>query len=133
MIRDAVVAQSAEQAAALWQLRESISPAQKPEGVRLKHDVSVPVSRIAEFVERASLAVFAVEPGARIVAFGHIAMATSTSTPACRAIPVRATRRQGRGTGAFTALRSQLARVVYDLDAPAVEADDAEPGLPILS
>lgn len=72
LIRDAVVAQSPEQADVLWQLRESISPAPKPEGVRLKHDVSVPVSGIAEFVERASLAGFAVKPGARVVAFGHI-------------------------------------------------------------
>lgn len=109
LIRDAVVAQSAEQAAALWQLRESISPTQKSEGVRLKHDVSVPVSRIAEFVERASLAVLAVEPRARLGTFGHIGDGhvhvhyniSQPSHPGARDPAARA---------AFTALQSQLAR-----------------------
>jgi len=112
LIRDAVVAQSAEQAAALWRLRESISPAQKPEGVSLKHDVSVPVSRIAEFVERASHAVVAAAPGARVVAFGHIGDGnvhfniSQPRAPGPRDAAARA---------AFTALREPLSRVVYDL------------------
>ena len=71
-ITDAVVAQSLEQEKRLWFLRESISEAQKKEGVSIKHDVSVPVSRIAEFLECAGDALEREYPGIRIVAFGHI-------------------------------------------------------------
>lgn len=71
-ITDAVVAQSGEQAERLWSLRESISEAQKIEGFSIKHDISVPVSRIGEFLDRADAALQAAYPGIRIVAFGHV-------------------------------------------------------------
>ena len=72
IVADATIAQSAAQEAALWKLRESMSEAQKPEGGSLKHDVSVPVARVAEFVERASALVAALVPGVRVCAFGHM-------------------------------------------------------------
>ena len=72
IVADAVIAQSEPQADALWKLRESMSEAQKPEGGSIKHDVSVPLSRVPEFVERASAAVEAAMPGVRICAFGHM-------------------------------------------------------------
>ncbi|MDR2111925.1 MAG: hydroxyacid dehydrogenase, partial [Candidatus Accumulibacter sp.] len=50
----------------------SVSEAQKIEGVSIKHDISVPVSRIGEFLERAGAALRAAYPGIRIVAFGHV-------------------------------------------------------------
>ena len=71
-IADAVLAQSGEQASRLWALRENISEAQKIEGFSIKHDISVPVSRIGEFVERADKALNKAFPGIRIVAFGHV-------------------------------------------------------------
>lgn len=71
-ISDATLAASEAQATALWALREAMSDAQKPEGASLKHDISVPVPRIAEFVETASAAVLARDPGVRIVCFGHL-------------------------------------------------------------
>jgi FAD/FMN-containing dehydrogenase len=71
-ISDAVLAQSSEQAKRLWALRENISEAQKIEGISIKHDISVPVSRIGEFVERADAALKEAYPGIRIVAFGHV-------------------------------------------------------------
>ena len=71
-VSDAVVAQSSEQAGRLWALRERISEAQKIEGVSIKHDISVPVSRIGEFLDRADAALTAAWPGIRIVAFGHV-------------------------------------------------------------
>ena len=55
-----------------WQLRKNISEAQKHEGISIKHDVSVPVSRIAEFIARADAALHNAFPGVRIVAFGHM-------------------------------------------------------------
>ena len=60
------------QAEAWWKLRKNISDAQKSEGISVKHDVSVPVSRVAEFIERAGAALTAAYPGIRIVAFGHM-------------------------------------------------------------
>ena len=71
-ISDAVLAQSVEQAKRLWALRENISEAQKVEGFSIKHDISVPVSRIGEFVERADAALQQAFPGIRIVTFGHV-------------------------------------------------------------
>ncbi len=68
---DATVARSGEQARALWRLREEISDAQKFEGGSIKHDVSVPVPLIAEFVARADAIVERLIPGARPVPFGH--------------------------------------------------------------
>jgi FAD/FMN-containing dehydrogenase len=53
-------------------MRESMSDAQKPEGGSIKHDVSVPVSQIPEFMHEAEEAVMAAMPGARICAFGHM-------------------------------------------------------------
>jgi FAD/FMN-containing dehydrogenase len=69
---DAVVAASDTQRAALWALRENISEAQKREGASIKHDVSVPVSSIPAFLERATREVLWALPGARPVSFGHI-------------------------------------------------------------
>ncbi len=59
-------------AEAWWKLRKNISEAQKREGISVKHDVSVPVSRMAEFIARAGDALHAAFPGVRIVAFGHL-------------------------------------------------------------
>jgi FAD/FMN-containing dehydrogenase len=69
---DAVVAASQAQAAALWKLRESISESQKREGASIKHDISVPVAAIPDFLARATPAVQALVPGARAVSFGHL-------------------------------------------------------------
>ncbi|HMC13556.1 MAG TPA: FAD-binding oxidoreductase [Gallionellaceae bacterium] len=55
-----------------WNLRKNISDAQKIEGISIKHDVAVPVSRVAEFIAQASAALRAAFPGIRIVAFGHM-------------------------------------------------------------
>lgn len=55
-----------------WMLRKNISEAQKREGISIKHDVSVPISRIAEFIARADAALHNAFPGIRIVAFGHM-------------------------------------------------------------
>jgi FAD/FMN-containing dehydrogenase len=70
-VTDATLAASGEQTKALWRLRESITESQKPEGGSIKHDVSVPVSKVPAFIARASAACEAALPGIRIVAFGH--------------------------------------------------------------
>ncbi|HEU0189060.1 MAG TPA: FAD-binding oxidoreductase [Gallionella sp.] len=55
-----------------WKLRQNISDAQKREGISIKHDISVPVSRVAEFIARADTSLHAAYPGVRIVTFGHM-------------------------------------------------------------
>jgi len=72
LLQDAVVAQSGAEAGALWALRENQSAAQRPEGRTWKHDISVPVSRIAEFTQRATALAERLAPGSRVVAFGHV-------------------------------------------------------------
>jgi FAD/FMN-containing dehydrogenase len=72
LIIDAAIAQNDAQRAAFWKVREEQSAAQKPEGGGWKHDVSVPVSRIADFLDEATAAVERFEPGARVSAFGHV-------------------------------------------------------------
>ncbi|PZQ98345.1 MAG: hydroxyacid dehydrogenase [Flavobacterium psychrophilum] len=69
---DAVVAASDAQVRALWALREGISEAQNHEGPSLKHDISVPVSRIPDFIARTDQALQQTFPGVRIVAYGHV-------------------------------------------------------------
>jgi len=72
LVENAVVASNEAQRKSLWHMRESMSPAQKPEGGSIKHDVSVPVSSIPAFMAEADAAVMAAIPGARICAFGHM-------------------------------------------------------------
>jgi FAD/FMN-containing dehydrogenase len=72
LMRDAAVAQSETQAKAFWALRENQSAAQKAEGAAWKHDISVPVSAIADFMETATRRLTGRWPGVRVVAFGHV-------------------------------------------------------------
>ena len=69
---DAVLAQSGEQAAHIWALRENISEAQRREGPNIKHDISLPVSAIPAFLRESGAALGAAFPGARLVVFGHL-------------------------------------------------------------
>lgn len=69
---DCTIAQNLSQTQDFWHLRESMSAAQKPEGKAAKHDISVPISKIPEFFERAEKAANEIVPSIRISAFGHI-------------------------------------------------------------
>ena len=71
LIADAALSSSGQQQRDFWRLRESFSEAQKGAGGSIKHDISVPVARIPEFLTRAAAIVEAVCPGARPVPFGH--------------------------------------------------------------
>ncbi len=72
IVSDAVIATSLDQRNAFWTLREVLSPAQKPEGGSIKHDVSVPVAAVPQFIAEADAAIAILIPGARPVAFGHL-------------------------------------------------------------
>ncbi|MGE0211389.1 MAG: FAD-binding oxidoreductase [Parvibaculaceae bacterium] len=72
IVEDAAIATSEAQAADFWRIREALSEVQKHEGGSIKHDVAVPVSKVPEFLLRATRAVEALAPGARPVPFGHL-------------------------------------------------------------
>ncbi|MDR0674573.1 MAG: FAD-binding oxidoreductase [Zoogloeaceae bacterium] len=72
LAQDALLAQNETQRKAFWQMRENISEAQKREGVSIKHDIALPVSRIDEFLERIVPPLEAAFPGIRHTAFGHL-------------------------------------------------------------
>jgi FAD/FMN-containing dehydrogenase len=72
LVRDGLIAASGAQAGKLWRLRENLVEAQVAAGGTIAHDVSVPVSRIAEFIRRADAALTRAYPGIRPCAFGHV-------------------------------------------------------------
>jgi D-lactate dehydrogenase (cytochrome) len=72
IIDDAVIASSIAQSRALWNLREHIPLAQAEEGKNIKHDVSVPISRIGEFIRITDVLLAEQFPGCRMVTFGHL-------------------------------------------------------------
>jgi FAD/FMN-containing dehydrogenase len=71
-VLDAAIADSIEQAKAFWRLREMFGEVQRHEGGSIKHDVSVPIAAVPDFIAEADAAVAALIPGARPVPFGHL-------------------------------------------------------------
>jgi FAD/FMN-containing dehydrogenase len=71
-VTDAVVANSVKEAQAFWRIRHALSEVQKHFGASIKHDVSVPVQRVPDFLDRAIAAVKEMVPGIRPVPFGHL-------------------------------------------------------------
>lgn len=120
LVLDAVLATSEAQAAELWVLREQISEAQRLEGVSIKHDISVPVSRIPQFLERTKAVLEARYAGVRIVAFGHIGdgnLHYNLSQPLVEA------------NAAFIARTAEINRIVHDEVAALGGSISAEHGL----
>jgi len=120
LIRDAVIAQTDAQGRALWAIRENQSPAQKPEGATWKHDVSVPVSHVAAFLEEATAAMHVFAPGARIAAFGHIGDGN---------IHYDVLRPDGGSDAEHAARRDAGSRIVHDIVASMGGSISAEHGL----
>jgi FAD/FMN-containing dehydrogenase len=110
-LRDAALAQSGEQARALWRIRETVPEAQF---TNVKHDISVPVSRIPDFVERASQAVGQAFPEARIFCFGHLGDGNL---------------HYNVGPESLMPRREEVSRIVYDTVAALGGSISAEHGL----
>ncbi|MEM9229918.1 MAG: FAD-binding oxidoreductase [Pseudomonadota bacterium] len=72
LVQDALIAQNSQQAAAFWTVRESIPAANRRVGAIASHDISVPVSAIPAFIERAQSLLLAHTPDLRINSFGHL-------------------------------------------------------------
>jgi FAD/FMN-containing dehydrogenase len=72
LLFDAVVAQSDRERAAFWKIRETIPEAQRLDGASLKHDISLPITSLAQFVGKASDWIRANVPDGKLVAYGHV-------------------------------------------------------------
>lgn len=72
LLADALIAESLGQSEGLWLLRENMSEAQKRAGRNMKHDISVPISRVVAFVEHTDALLQAHFPGVRHYTFGHL-------------------------------------------------------------
>ena len=120
VVLDAVVAASEAQAAALWSLRENIPEAQAQEGKQIKHDISVPISRIAEYIAATDAELQRAFPGVRLVTFGHLGdgnLHYNVAPPA------------GADEDAFMARAAEVSRVVHDSAARFAGSISAEHGL----
>ncbi len=118
--RDATIAHSTAQADALWALREHITEAQRRDGPNIKHDISLPVSRIPEFLREARARLDAAFPGVRYVTFGHLGdgnLHYNLSAP------------EAVAPTTFIAETSRANRIVYDLVAELGGSFSAEHGI----
>jgi FAD/FMN-containing dehydrogenase len=104
IVDDAVIASSGAQSATFWKMREDMAEAQKHAGVGIKHDVSVPVSRIAEFIETTNAALEKAYSGIRLCAFGHVGDGNMHYNPVAPA----------DWPGHFSQERENVNRIVHD-------------------
>ena len=103
LVADGVIAESGAQARQLWRIREAIVEAQLYSG-SIKHDVSVPVSRVAEFILRTTAEVTERLPGIRPMAFGHVGDGN---------IHFNLTQPEGAATAAYLALWQEFNDIVH--------------------
>jgi len=108
---DAVIAKNAAEAAAIWQIRESVPEAQF---ANVKHDISVPVSKVPEFIARAGTALESKLPGVPVYCFGHIGDGNL---------------HYNVGDAALLACRAEVNRIIYDVVAALDGSISAEHGL----
>jgi FAD/FMN-containing dehydrogenase len=123
IVLDGVTAQSETQRRELWALRENMSESQKFEGGSIKHDISVPVSKLPQFIAEATTAVEAFQPGVRICCFGHMGdgnMHFNVSQPI------------GMDKEAYLAKWHDMNRVVHDIVMRLNGSFSAEHGIGVL-
>jgi FAD/FMN-containing dehydrogenase len=123
LVSDAMIAASEAQRDALWRLREDVSEAQKLDGVSIKHDVSVPVSRVPDLISRANAALEARFPDIRIVAFGHVGDGN---------IHYNCSKPERQDADAFYAEAPQVNRIVYEIVNDLGGSISAEHGLGVM-
>ncbi len=117
---DAVLAQSATQRAALWMLRESVPAAQRRAGGSLKHDVSVPLSALPQFIEQGSVLCKELAPEGYLVAYGHVGDGN---------LHFNLNQRDGTDEADFLDRELPLKRAVHDLVASLGGSFSAEHGV----
>jgi D-lactate dehydrogenase (cytochrome) len=123
VLSDAIVASSIAQSKTLWSLREHITLAQAAEGKHVKHDVSVPISSIAEFIGKTDALLQDAFPGCRVVTFGHLGdgnLHYNVSAP------------EGVADEAFIRHQDAINRIVHDSTVQFGGSISAEHGLGML-
>ena len=106
LITDATIAKNRAEAESFWRMRHAISEAQKKEGASLKHDISVPIAAVGDFMSAATEAVKKLIPGIRPVAFGHVGDGN---------IHFNLSQPKGWDAEKFLGERESIARLVYDV------------------
>ncbi|MEE8622941.1 MAG: FAD-binding oxidoreductase [Alphaproteobacteria bacterium] len=119
-LADAVIASSETQAGRLWRLREILPEAQTREGGSVKHDVSVPLPRVADFIRRATAMVEKEMQGVRVFAFGHIGDGN---------VHFNLTQPEGMEKSAFLSHQTRFSRMVHDLVVEMEGSFSAEHGI----
>jgi D-lactate dehydrogenase (cytochrome) len=105
-VLDAVLTRSERERAALWKMRETIPEAQRLEGAGFKHDISVPISALPQFVARASRWLETHVPEGRLVAYGHVGDGN---------LHFNLTQRAGVDLQAFLVREDEVRRAMHDL------------------
>jgi FAD/FMN-containing dehydrogenase len=123
LITDAALSSNLSQLQTLWALRENISEAQGAEGKTIKHDISLPASRIAEFIGSTDAAIRAQSSGVRLVVFGHL----GDGNLHYNLSPV-----EGASPAEFLALEPAMNRLVHDAVHARGGSISAEHGLGVL-
>ncbi len=106
LVSDATVAQSGVQRAELWAIRELMSESQKFEGGSIKHDISVPVSKVPRFLDEAATAMERFMPGTRLFSFGHLGDGN---------IHYNISQPLGMDTNAFLEIWEEMSAVVFEI------------------
>jgi len=119
-VSDAVVAKNLQQAQSFWRLREGIVEVQKYPGGSIKHDISVPVAAVPDFIAEASTAVTKLVPGARPIAFGHLGDGN---------VHFNVTQPEGADTAAYLARWAEMNAVVHAIAAKFAGSISAEHGV----
>jgi FAD/FMN-containing dehydrogenase len=122
LVNDGAIAESLDQAKAMWRIREDAGEVQKREGASIKHDVSVPVAAIPAFIAEASAAAVAIVPGARPMPFGHVGDGN---------IHYNVTQPPGMDKAAFMAREDDVQRAVFGVVAKYGGSISAEHGIGI--
>jgi len=120
LLLDAVVAKNDTEAAKFWRLRHSIAEAERHEGTGLKHDISVPIGRMQEFLVRGDALLTKMMPAAKLLAFGHVGDGN---------LHYNVTLPTGLAPDAIAAEGSRITRAIYDLVAELGGSFSAEHGV----
>lgn len=123
IVTDGVVAGSLQQTESLWAVRENISESQGNLGPTIKHDISLPISRLAEFIGATNEAVASRWPNVQFVIFGHLGDGN---------IHYNLSPTGSTGHGAFAAAEPEINRLVHDAVDAAGGSISAEHGLGVL-
>jgi len=123
LVLDAIIAKSSAEAEKIWRLRHAIAEAEKREGVGLKHDISVPIGRMEEFLARGEILLSAAAPQATLVAFGHVGDGNLHYNVH---LPLES------GADERAATTARISKLIYDLVAELGGSFSAEHGVGVL-